>query len=303
MGETYGYDWSVKSMSLPKRCDWIKNPDIRPYVFLRKDNRVKEPGSFLKNCDWFSHLDVLKRDPLSMTEEHFGKLILELDRLAFKKSDMPMPGWVFYDCGLIPGVVSGFAYRTEKLPESLKKVFSPELLKTDWTPISLFIAIPCVNRNEWVAHNLTSINSLVEKKEDKLYGLGFLSKAFGLWYENIEKLCGMTQWVSPALKLHANYGDFEVLTAYTPVHSHAETMTYRCSLSFEAWQRFFLKTKNPNFLKENEAIKDFTLDVKNTESLKTLQKRIESTDVKYFLKPDQVRQGVEDEPLSIYQRL
>jgi len=289
-------------MSLPSSCDWIKDPNIRPYVFLRKDNRVKEPGSYLKNCDWFSHLDVLKRDPLSMTEEHFGKLILELEGRAFHQSGMPMPGWVFYDCGLIPGVVAGFAYKTSALPEAIKKTFGESLLKTDWTPISLFIAIPCVNKNEWVAHNLSSINALLPNKEDRFYGLGFLTKAFGLWYENIEKLCGMTQWESPALKLHANYGDFEVLTAYTPIHSHAKTMTYRCGLDFNSWERFFSKEENPEFLGQHKVVEDFSLIPTDRNSLVEFQKKIESSDKAYYLRACQIRKGILRDPVDIYQK-
>jgi hypothetical protein len=287
-------------MSLPSECSWIKDPNIRPYVFIRKDNRVKEPGAFLKDCDWFSHLNVLNRDPLSMTEEPFGRLILELEGRAFHQSGMPMPGWVFYDCGLIPGVVAGFAYKTEKLPEVIRKTFGESLLKTDWTPLSLFIAIPCVNKNEWVAHNLSSINALLPNKEDRFYGLGFLTKAFGLWYENIEKLCGMTQWESPALKLHANYGDFEVLTAYTPIHSHAKTMTYRCSLDFKAWQRFFKNEENPEFAKRYEKLNDFSLIPTDRNSLVDFQKRIEDSDEAYFLKPDQIRRGIQRDPVDVY---
>lgn len=287
-------------MSLPDKCDWIKDPNIRPYVFLRKDNRVKEPGSFLKDCDWFSHLEVLNRDPLSMTEEPFGRLILELEGRAFHQSGMPMPGWVFYDCGLIPGVVAGFAYKTEKLPEVIRKTFGESLLKTDWTPLSLFIAIPCVNKNEWVAHNLSSINALLPNKEDRFYGLGFLTKAFGLWYENIEKLCGMTQWESPALKLHANYGDFEVLTAYTPIHSHAKTMTYRCSLDFKAWERFFRKEENPEFSSRYEKLNDFSLIPTDRNSLVEFQKKIEAAEKTYYLKPDQIRKGILRDPVDVY---
>ena len=286
-------------MSLPSACDWIKDPNIRPYVFLRKDNRVKEPGSHLKNCDWFSHLDVLKGDPLSMTEEPFGRLILELEGRAFHQSGMPMPGWVFYDCGLIPGVVAGFAYRTEALPEAIRKTFGESLLKTDWTPISLFIAIPCVNKNEWVAHNLSSINALLQKKEDRFYGLGFLTKAFGLWYENIEKLCGMTQWESPALKLHANYGDFEVLTAYTPIHSHAKTMTYRCELDFNSWKRFFSKEENHDFLGQHEA-EGFSLIPTDRNSLVEFQKKIESSNKAFYLRACQIRKGID--PVTIFTR-
>lgn len=285
--------------SLPDKCSWINNEDIRPYFFVRKENWFKEPGSHLTDCDWFDGLEVLKRDPLSMKEAGFAKIIMEIESRAFQQSGMPMPGWVFYDCGLIPGIVTGFAYRTSKLPESVRAVLGESLLTTEWTPLSLFIAIPCGNKKEWVAHNLSSINALLPK-EDRFYGLGFLSKSFGLWYSNIKQVCGMTQWQSPALKLHVNYGDFELLTAFTPVHSHPQTLTYRCALKFEAWKRFFDKSSDDTFEERFEAQKELSVSPTDRESLIGLQNLIETEQGPFYLKPDQIRNGQIGDVLNLY---
>lgn len=286
-------------MSLPKACDWIKNEYIRPYFFVRKDNWLKNPGEHLKNCSWFDGLDVLQRDPLSMKEENFARTILEIEGRAFQQSGMPMPGWVFFDCGLIPGIVSGFCYKTDKLPETIKTVLGSNFLNTVWTPLSLFIAIPCGNQKEWVAHNLSSINALLPK-EERFYGLGFLSKAFGLWYANIDQLCGMTQWQSPALKLHVNYGDFSLLTAYTPVHSHPQTLTYRCKLDFQAWERFFTKEKDASFDERFNQIEKAYVNPKDRESLIWLQKEIENDKGPFYLKPDEIRNVSLADELNLY---
>ncbi len=289
-------------MSLPDKCSWIKSEDIRPYCFVRKVNWFKEPGSFLKDCNWFDGLDVLKRDPLSMKEEAFARLILKVESQAFQQSGMEMPGWVFYDCALIPGIVAGFAYRTSKLPESIRKVLGEELLTTEWTPLSVFIAIPCGNKKEWVAHNLSSINALIPK-EDRMYGLGFLSKSFGLWYANIKQICGMTQWSSPALKLHVNYGDFELLTAYTPVHSYPETLTYRCALSFNSWKRFFDKTEDKAFSSRFDIENNLAIDASEVETMKRLQVAMEEEKGPYHLKPDEVRLRKKGDVLNIYKKV
>lgn len=288
-------------MSLPEKTSWINSEDIRPYFFVRQENRLKKPGSVLSNCDWFDGLEVLKRNPLSMKEEGFARIILEIEGRAFQQSGMPMPGWVFFDCGLIPGVVAGFAYRTSKLPLFLKQILGETLLTTEWTPLSLFIAIPCANKKEWVAHNLSSINSLIAEKENRFYGLGFLSKAFGLWYSNIEQLCGMTQWESPALKLHSNYGDFELITAYTPVHSHPRTLTYRCQLNFESWKRFFKREKDPNF--DSKFIEaEFDVNPKDRGSLMSFQNSIELEKGPFYLCPNELRYGDLTQPLKVYRK-
>lgn len=236
-----------------------------------------------------------------MSEEGFARTLLEIESRAFQQSGMPMPGWVFYDCGLIPGIVTGFAYRTEKLPESIKAILGESLLQTVWTPLSLFIAIPCANKKEWVAHNLSSINALLPK-EERYYGLGFLTKAFGLWYENINQLCGMTQWMSPALKLHSYYGDFELLTAYTPVHSHPHTMTYRCKLDFDSWKRFFERSEDGEFDTKFRAEPGLILNPKDRDSLIHLQHLIENEKGPYYLKPDEVRFGEIGDELQIYRK-
>ncbi len=289
-------------MSLPTECSWINSEDIRPYFFVRKKNWFKNPGSFLKDCNWFNKLKVLKKNPLSMKEEKFSKIILEIESRVFHQSGMPMPGWVFYDCGLMPGIVTGFAYKTSKLPKSIQSILSKDLLKTDWTPLSLFIAIPCGNQKEWIAHNLSSINALLPKK-NRLYGLGFLSKSFGLWYSNIKQICGMTQWQSQALKLHVNYGNFEILTAYTPIHSHPQTLTYRCTLNFNAWERFFNKTKDSTFTEKFEPISGLTINPTDQDSLINIQSLIEKSKESFYLKPDQIKNAHSKDVLNIYKSI
>ena len=102
-----------------------------------------------------------------------------------------------------------------------------------------------------MAHNLCS-SELVGFPEVKSYGVGFLTKAFGLWYANVEICCGITQWGSPAVRLHTHYGDFEVLTAYTPIHSYARTLTYRLKVETAEWRRFFTSQPAPDFAKRYE---------------------------------------------------
>src|SRR6185312_514387 len=217
----------MQTSELLKKADWFvkgsADGDIRPYVYVRSDNKIQNPGS-RHRLNWFP-LEPIYKNPLDIKELEFAEQIYFIEGQAFGPANMAMPRWVFYDCAIIPGFVAGFAMRTSKLPVAIKKVMrtSPD---QEWTPLSLFIIIPTVAKGQWVAHNLCSINSMLPEA-DRLYGLGFLSKAFGLWYANVESCLGMTQWGSPALKLHTHYGHMQIVTAYTPVHSHAKTITYR----------------------------------------------------------------------------
>ncbi|OFZ13422.1 MAG: hypothetical protein A2Z20_08475 [Bdellovibrionales bacterium RBG_16_40_8] len=276
--------------------DWINSDDIAPYIYMRKENLFEMPGSYLKDCDWFKKKPIYK-NPLRMDEVAFGDQILNLETKAFQKASLQMPRWVFYDCAIIPGFVCGFAQKTKTLSESFCRDVG---VNTDleWTPLSLFIIIPTIRQGEWVAHNLCSANSLVSDK-DKKYALGFLSKAFGLWYANVEVLCGITQWQSPAIRLHSHYGPFEILTAYTPIHTIARTLTYRSRLNFNYWQSFFDSKNAP--ITTNYQYSGITIDPKNDESLKSLQRQIEEEKKKvFYLKSHEIRTQDLDAPLKIY---
>ncbi len=276
---------------------WLSGNDLRPYVYVRPENRIKDPGKNFQ-LNWFP-MSPLFKNPLVMDEVDFADQILRLETRAFAASNMPMPRWVFYDCAIMPGFVAGFALRRSAASKEILEILQPQA-DTEWLPISLFICIPTMAPKEWVAHNLCSINSLIPK-EQSIYGLGFLSKAFALWYANVEVLCGITQWQSPAVRLHTHYGDFEVLTAYTPVHSYARTLTYRMVTDAKEWKRFFTREQAADF---NEKYEDagFTVDPKADESLVSFQRRLEKGGTRYYLDANQIRTEPLDSVLNVYKR-
>jgi hypothetical protein len=227
-----------------------------------------------------------------------------------------MPRWVFYDCSVVPGFVAGFAlHRTALLPsfeqifaqcpdpgglslgpaiQDSKKDFQPE----EWFPVSLFIIIPTMHQGEWVAHNLCAINSTVPEA-DRLYGLGFLTKAFGLWYANVEACCGMTQWGSPALKLHSHFGFVRILTAYTPTHTHANTMTYHCVVNPKLWPLFFTREQDQDFARQFKAT-PWVIDPKSETSQRELQRRIELGEGPFFLSPEEIGKKSPQDALTLF---
>lgn len=279
------------------KLGWLGGSDLRPYVYVRKENRIPQPGSRF-SLNWFS-MEPLYKDPLRMDEVDFADQILRLETRAFAASNMPMPRWVFYDCAIVPGFVAGFAIHHSKATPEMLEVLQPQS-HTEWLPISLFIIIPTMAPKEWVAHNLCSINSLLPK-EQAVYGLGFLTKAFGLWYANVELCCGVTQWSSPAVRLHTHYGDFEVLTAYTPVHSYARTLTYRMVTDTKEWTRFFSQGQAPDFYDKYEDA-GFDVDPKSEESLKSFQRRLEGGEGRFYLNATQIRTQPLDHVLKVYKR-
>ena len=283
-------------LDLSDRLSWVEDGDLKPFIMARHACRVKNPGENF-NLDWFARAPLFM-DPLIMKDVYFADSLLAMETRAFSASDMATPRWVFYDCAIMPGFISGFAHKTETLPDSIRKIIGEKNLIGEWTPISMFIVIPTMVPNEWMAHNLSSINAMIPK-EDRLYGLGFLSKAFGLAYANIKICCGVTQWGSPSMRLHSRYGFFEVLTAYTPAHTHATSLTYRLNVDTKEWPRFFSKEKSQEFFNRFEPA-GFDVDPKDVNSLKNFQKKIEFKRGPYFLNAFEIREKSLDEPLTVY---
>lgn len=296
------------------KASWLNNDDIRPYVFVRPENQIAQPGS-THRLDWFDKKPIFK-NPLDVKEVAFADRIYSLEGRAFGPSNMAMPRWVFYDCAVMPGFVAGFAARPSALTAEMREALDPvkypaagspiksssvlkevtSLDEMDWVPLSLFIIIPTMHRGEWVAHNLCSVNSLVS---EGFYGLGFLSKAFGLWYANVEQCSGMTQWGSPALKLHSHYGHLEVVGAYAPVHSHAKTITYRVQVNTHCWEKFFNKQPDLAFL-ENYGPTGKHIDPTREQSMLDLQLKIENNEGPFYLSAGEIAQKKLDEQLMIY---
>ena len=136
-------------------------------------------------------------------------------------------------------------------------------------------------------------------KEEQYYSLGFLSKAFGLLYANVDQCSGMTQWGSPSLKLHSNYGHLEMIGSYAPLHTHSKTMTYRCQVNTDVWEKFFNKEPDLGFL-EKYGPTDYSIDPNNEESMIQMQNKIQNNEGPFYLSAQEiVRRGLRD-PLTIY---
>lgn len=303
--------------SILKRADWLQSGDIRPYVFVRPENQIQTPGA-RHRLDWFPHQPILK-NPMDLKELAFADRIYSIEERAFGPSNMAMPRWVFYDCAVIPGFVAGFAARPSVLSPAVRELMSPrthlatgspahgsrvlteimDIDAMDWVPLSLFIIIPTMHKGEWVAHNLCSVNSILPKQEH-YFGLGFLSKAFGLWYANVQQCSGMTQWGGPALRLHAHFGPLEIIGAYAPVHSHAKTITYRCEVNTSNWEQFFTKESDMAFL-EKYGPSGFSVDPLSEDSMVALQRKIENGEGPFYLNASEVTSKDLHEKLTVFQ--
>jgi hypothetical protein len=111
----------------------------------------------------------------------------------------------------------------------------------------------------------------------------------------------MTQWGSPAVKLHSSYGHMEIIGAYAPVHTHARTLTYRVEINTLCWEQFFSRENDYGFL-ENYEPTSTLIDPRNENSMVELQRRIEKDDGPFFLNAAEVAAKQIDDKLTIYRK-
>ena len=148
-----------------------------------------------------------------------------LDAVTFGDQDMLMPRWVLFDCGEFPGIVYGFGKRAADLPAKLRKHYCVEDRDDAFVPLSMWVAIRCAEQSAWFGHNLSSANLLLEGAA-QLPGLATLTKALGIRVTRASKQYGATQWDSESIALHLRFGEMNLLSAYTPAHTHPETLSY-----------------------------------------------------------------------------
>ena len=106
---------------------------------------------------------------------------------------------------------------------------------------------------------------------------------------------GAAQWTGKALGMHLRFGPLQLLTAYTPAHSYARTMTYRHRTDDETLARVLRGDEPPVFKNAKTVHVD-------DRGLRRLQRKIELEKRKYFLASrtvetkDGLCAGIHEEP-------
>ncbi len=193
-----------------------------------------------------------------------------LDEVTFGHQGMLMPRWVMFDCGEFPGVVFGFGCRARELPDYAREVYRVTERDEQFVPLSMWVAIRCAEDGAWFGHNLSSGNVILHG-DDALSGLAIITKIFGVRITQARRQYGATQWQSKSIGLHARLGDIQVLSAYTPAHTHAETFSYLIEIEDEKLVRSLLPGWKPNIV---EGDRTFAAD--DCEAIQRLQAEIEN---------------------------
>jgi len=233
-------------------------------------------------------------DPTRMDSFDFLTLLQTLDARTFGPEGMPMDRWVFYTCCFMPGAIFGFARKAATLSDHAREVLEVPDNYVGLVPYSMYIAIPMASDpGDWMGHNLASISPNLP--EEKLKGLGTLTKSVALKSFGTRRFYGATQWDSTALYIHTKVGPLDLHTAYTPAHSEAETLTY----GYEVTDELLLMAAGAP---EHTCVRpepDMWIDATDVPAMIALQDRIEAGE--RFVIPDAPRRadGVIQVPVAV----
>ena len=193
---------------------------------------VCSPNAVLNNDikSFIQKIDPKMRfNPLALSSQNFIEKLFLMDQITFGGQGMGMEKWVFFDCAAMPGIVYGYAIKTNLLNEDDRTLLN--VGRDEYFPVSMYIAIPTLEHDTWFGHNLSSLN---RKISYPLGGLGLLTKMSAMNYCGIKNQIGATQWDSQALGIHLKISELELLSAYTPIHTMKNTLCYRAkSRSYE----------------------------------------------------------------------
>ena len=215
----------------------------------------------------------------------FLHLLQGLDRLTFGPLEMTMPKWVSYDAGIMPSGIFGFCSHAHRLPQWVRQALGVSDDYEGLVPLTQLIAIPTPEEGAWYLHTLSSINQVCMGAATPA-NLTLLTLSLGLRVFRVQRLYGATQWRSSRLGKYVGLGPLELLTAYTPNHSVAKTITWRLDV-----QRALLEAA---LIHQGTSVAappaTHMLDVDDVEALQRVQGDIEAG-VRYTLVGQPITRG------------
>lgn len=191
-----------------------ESTELRPFViatpemFRGFDSRTK--AGELRFYDVFdeSNADFLNAMNRANCLAHDGTVLprSEADSLG-------MPRWVMLDCAILPAGMFGFEAPAESIPPDVRTRLDPTG-KLEWIGISEYSAIPTLDPDTLLG---VSLFSLVEGMH-----LGVRTKALALKTLSAKLLKGVTQFDSPGLRVHIEFGPLQVISSVVAIHARPQ---------------------------------------------------------------------------------
>ena len=256
----------------------LRDPNLIPFLIVPERNRsVVFPDQMPSGL---SALEVV--DPQALENAEFVQLVQRLDDLSFGPRGMQMPGWVFYDCGVMPGMVFGFGARPAELRPWIRQVLEVPDDYEGIVPLTLFIAIAMLPENSWLIYTLTGLNEVAPGATSQRLVRSTL--ATGLSLLNVENLYATVQWRSRVFRHYTALGPLNVLTAWTPAHDIPSTLTFRVDVTKERVRSLFHGSEE---LSPLAPAPNHVIDVDEPDALRSLQEVVQSGATVQVIAPPQ----------------
>lgn len=193
-----------------------------PYLVITPDNR----GVFAETIYGVAIREVY--NPQALAHRDFIRALDQLNILNYGPAGLEMPRWAFYDCGIMPGFVFGFAQRVSTLPTWVSKALDTPQTYHGLVPLSMLIGIPMVDRETWLIYTVSSLSEVSWCIGSA--GLAALTLIFACKGLGLKRMLSVNQWRSPKLQYFLQLGPLELITAHTPAHTEPKTATFALQL-------------------------------------------------------------------------
>ncbi|MHC4949124.1 MAG: hypothetical protein ACYTG1_12855 [Planctomycetota bacterium] len=200
-------------------------------------------------------------DPCRVETGSFVSLVNRLQSLALGPRGLEIPRWALYDCGEVPGGVFGLAAPAERVPAAARAMLGVEADDTGLVPLSMVAAIPMLEPGAWHTYALCAVEGGVAGASRA--DLRRLTLAAALATLGTRTAHAVLTRPAEDLPVHATLAPLEVLTAWTPAHTHAASLTCRFAFPPPAGDA----AGDPP---------DRTLDAADPDALRALQAEIET---------------------------
>lgn len=197
-----------------------ESTEIRPFVittpeiFRGFDARTKAGELRFYNVYDDGHSAFLTAMNRANCLAHDGTVVQKAEPDA-----LGMPRWVMLDCAILPSGMFGFEVPAQAVPPDVRARLDPEGT-LEWIGISEYVAIPTLDPQTFMG---VSLFSLVEGMH-----LGVRTKALALKTLQPRYLRGVTQFDSPGLRVHIEFGPLEVISSVLAVHAKpVESFVYQ----------------------------------------------------------------------------
>jgi hypothetical protein len=217
----------------------------------------------------FSNLKFI--NPQLLENAEFVDLVQNLDNISFGPMGLHMPGWVFYDCGVMPGMVFGLARPAQSVKPWVRRVMGVADDYDGLVPLTMFIAIALLPENSWLVYTLTGINEVAPGSTSGCMVRDTL--AGGVALLDVKTLYATMQWRSRSFPHYTALGPLRLLTAWTPAHDIPSTLTFRIEVG-EGASSVLLRSTDE--IAPNTPVPNRVIDVDDPDVLQELQAVIES---------------------------